>query len=221
MGAPPNHMALAVGHVCYMKNCMATTARCEWLTPYKIIHRHAPAIVHCMPFYTKAFVHIPKDKQKIIKKGQGHLCAEEGRLVGYHNNWSTTFKVLLSENRIVHSRNVTFGISDFKIEASKAKTLPSEELLTSKFIKGLSLPTVARESNGSTHPEDQIDSDSIPEGDMPSPHQQRSLYRHGGQHCLHTSGWRLLNASTASYITIWKAISFSAALHPPHYDNGG
>ena len=76
-------MALAVGHVCYMKNRMATTARREWLTPYKIIHGHAPSIVHCMPFYTKAYVRAcaPKDKRKtLIKKGQGHLRAEEGRL---------------------------------------------------------------------------------------------------------------------------------------------
>ena len=168
--APPNHMALAVGHVCYMKNRMATTARRGWMTPYEIIHGHAPSISHCMPFYTKAFVHVPKDKRKTLaKKGQGHLCAEEGRLVGYHNNWSTTFKVLLSENRIVHSRNVTFDISDFKIEASKAKTAPSEELLTSKFLKDLSLPTVASKSNSSTHPEDSVDPDSTQEGDIPSP----------------------------------------------------
>ena len=169
-GAPPNHMALAVGHVCYMKNRMATTARRGWLTPYEIIHGHAPSIVHCMPFYTKAYVHVPKDKRKtLMKKGQGHQRAEEGRLVGYHDNWSTTYKVLLSENRIVHSRNVNFDISDFKTEATQATTPPAEELLTSKFIKGLSLPSVANKSNGSTHPGDNIDIGSTPEGDMPSP----------------------------------------------------
>ena len=59
-------MALAVGHICYMKNRMATTARREWLTPYEIIHGHAPSIVHCMPFYTKAFVHVPKDKRRMV-----------------------------------------------------------------------------------------------------------------------------------------------------------
>ena len=123
-----------------------------------------------MPFYTKAYVHVPKDKRKtLMKKGQGHQRAEEGRLVGYHDTWSTTYKVLLSENRIVHSRNVNFDISDFKTEATQATTPPAEELLTSKFIKGLSLPSVANKSNGSTHPGDQIDSGSIPEGDMPSP----------------------------------------------------
>ena len=145
-----------------------------------------------MPFHTKAFVHIPKDKRKTLaKKGQGHLHAEEGRLVGYHDNWSTTFKVLLSENRIVHSRNVTFDISDFKIEASKAKTAPSEELLTSKFLKDLSLPTVASKSNSSTHPEDSVDPDSTQEGDMPSPlinNDPSILYRHGRLHRLHPSG---------------------------------
>ena len=43
-----------------------------------------------------------------------HLRAEEGNLVGYHSMTSTTPKVLLTGNRSVHSRNVTYDLTDFK-----------------------------------------------------------------------------------------------------------
>jgi len=84
--ALPTHMALAVDMVCYMKLRMATTASRSWLTPYEIIKGYAPSISHCVPFFTRAFATVPKDKRaKLKKKGQGHLRAEEGRLVGYRD----------------------------------------------------------------------------------------------------------------------------------------
>ena len=98
----PSHMALAVDFSCYMKLRMATTASRSWLTPYEIIKGYAPNISHCVPFYTRAFVTVPKQKRVTLrKKGQENLRAEEGRLVGYQDLWGTTPKILLSENRIV------------------------------------------------------------------------------------------------------------------------
>ena len=47
------------------------------------------------------------------KNGKGHLRAEEGRLLGYQDMYSTTAKVLLDGNRMVHSRNVTYDIYDY------------------------------------------------------------------------------------------------------------
>ena len=73
------------------------------------------------------------------KKDQENLRAEEGRLVGYQDLWGTTPKILLSENRIVHSRNVTYDLSDYQHEAldaqdsSKSK---SNEVI-SKLLKEL------------------------------------------------------------------------------------
>ena len=110
--ALPTHMALAVDMVCYMKLRMATTASRSWLTamtPYEIIKGYAPtcSISHCVSFFTRAFATVPKDKRaKLKKKGQGHLRAEEGRLVGYRDLWTDTPKILLSENRMIHSRNL-------------------------------------------------------------------------------------------------------------------
>ena len=163
-GAPPNHMALAVGHVCYMKNRMATSARREWLTPYEIIHGHAPSIVHCMPFYTKAFVHVPKEKRKTLKaKGEGHLRAEEGNLVGYHDMWSTTHKVLLSNNRMVHSRNVTFDLNNFKNdETIKEPESKWDDLLSSKLmdLPEIKLPDLGTSGQHLPNP------DTSPEGEL-------------------------------------------------------
>ena len=56
----------------------------------------------------------PKKKRKqLIKKG---ICnrAEEGRLLGFQSPYSSTFRVLLSGNRLVHSINVTFDDGNFR-----------------------------------------------------------------------------------------------------------
>ena len=49
------------------------------------------------------------------KKGQEHYHAEQGNLVGYQSMtlWSTTPKVLLTENRVVHSRNIQYDVHDY------------------------------------------------------------------------------------------------------------
>ena len=112
-GASEDHMALAVSHGIYMHNRMATTVRRGFKTPYEIIRGTIPDISHCMPFFTKTFVHVPKSKRAQLKQqGLGHVRAEAGRLVGYQDMWGTTHKVLLDNNRMVHSRNCTFDIYD-------------------------------------------------------------------------------------------------------------
>ena len=136
----PSHMALAVDFSCYMKLRMATTASRSWLTPYEIIKGYAPNISHCVPFYTRAFVTVPKQKRVTLrKKGQENLRAEEGRLVGYQDLWGTTPKILLSENRIVHSRNVTYDLSDYQheeLDAQDSSQSKSNEVI-SKLLKEL------------------------------------------------------------------------------------
>ena len=118
--ALPSHMAMALDHVCYMKLRMATTASRNWLTPYQIIKGYAPSITHCVPFFSKAFVTVPKEKRGVMKKkGKAHLRAEDGNLVGYHDPWSTTPKILLDGNRIVHSRNVTYDMTEYKTISGK------------------------------------------------------------------------------------------------------
>ena len=113
-GAAENLQCYALQHVCYMKLRMATSARRGWLTPFEIIKGSKPSIAHCMPWYTKAFVAVPKQKRaKLKREGLGNLRAEIGRLMGYTSRWGTTPLVMLDRNRLVNSRNVTYDITDF------------------------------------------------------------------------------------------------------------
>ena len=110
----PELECYAVGHVCYMKLRCATTVTRHFITPHEVLKGEKPSIRHCQPFYTKAYVHVPKSKRAWMEKnGKGHLRAEEGRLLGYQDMYSTTAKVLLDGNRMVHSRNVTYDIYDY------------------------------------------------------------------------------------------------------------
>ena len=88
--------------------------------------------------------------------------------MGYHDTWSTTYKILLSENRMVHSRNVTFDLTNFKSEVPKDKPdQRSEDLLTSKFVKNIPIPDATKISNTPTH--QGASPGFAPEGDFPSP----------------------------------------------------
>jgi hypothetical protein len=129
--ALPSHMAMAVDHVCYMKLRMATTQHRGWLTPYQIIKGYAPSISHCMPFFTKAFVTVPKEKRtKLKKQGLSHLRSEEGNLVGYQDLWGTTPKVLLDANRLVSSRNVTYDLANYGSTAPDPNKVTTERDIT-------------------------------------------------------------------------------------------
>ena len=112
-GAQPQHMSLAVDYVLYMHNRMANGSHREYKTPYELIRSQKPSIAHCRPFFTLTHVTVPKAKRAQMKKnGLPFHRAETGRLVGYQDMWSTTPKILLPENRIVHSRNCTYDIYD-------------------------------------------------------------------------------------------------------------
>ena len=45
----------------------------------------------------------------MVAKGLGHLRAETVQMVGYMDMRSASYKVLLSENRLVRTRNATFN----------------------------------------------------------------------------------------------------------------
>jgi len=147
--ALPTHMALAVDMACYTKLRMATTASRNWLTPAEIIKGVAPSISHMVPFFTPAQVTVPKSKRsKLVKEGKHDIRAESGYLVGYMDMWSTTYKVLLSDNRIVHSRNVTFSpigsdtpglISNKDIDIKDHASEPLTELF-GKLFQPVSIP---------------------------------------------------------------------------------
>ena len=88
---------------------MATTAYRNWRTPYEILRGSQPSIAHLRPFWTKAFVQVPKTKRAKKKKwGQPHQRTEIGHRIGYQDLWGSTARVLLDRNLVVHSRNVTY-----------------------------------------------------------------------------------------------------------------
>ena len=74
-----------------------------------------PRIDHLRPFYTKTYVTVPKQRRRALEKaGEPLLKAETGRFIGFHDPFSNTAVVMLSNNRLLHSINVTFDISDYK-----------------------------------------------------------------------------------------------------------
>ena len=59
--------AYTMDFACYVKLRMAKTAHHNWLTPYEILRGNQPSIAHLHPFWTKAFVQVPKTKRANFK----------------------------------------------------------------------------------------------------------------------------------------------------------
>jgi len=104
----------AVDYAMYVDLRMATTSSRNWLTPYEMIKGVPPTITHMRPFYTSCAVKVPKSRRQVLeKKGDAVSRAEMGRFIGFQGAFSTTPKLLLSSNRVVHSINVTYDISNY------------------------------------------------------------------------------------------------------------
>ena len=91
---------------------MSTTASRGFKTPLEIVRAIVPDITKLHRFYTCSFVCIPRQKRKQLA-GKGFIGrAEVGRLMWFRSPFSTTYRVLLSENRMVHNTNMTFDDSN-------------------------------------------------------------------------------------------------------------
>ena len=110
--APNSLMAEAVAYSMYMDMRIATTASRGWLTPYEMIKGVPPSLLKLQRWYTKSFVNVPPGKRKWLQQQGLPHRAKPGRLIGWHSPFSTTYKVMLSKNRLVHSSNVTFDPED-------------------------------------------------------------------------------------------------------------
>jgi hypothetical protein len=111
--APSYLMAEAVSYSMYMDMRTATTASRGWKTPHELIKKVKPTLNLLHRWYTKSLVNVPVSKRKYLENRGVLDRAEPGRLIGWHSPFSTTYKVMLSKNRVVHSRNVTFIESDY------------------------------------------------------------------------------------------------------------
>ena len=102
----------AVSYAMYIDLRSSTTASRHYKTPMEIIKGVKPDISKLHRFYTMSYVCVPRQKRKKLAK-QGFVGrAEPGRLMGYQNPFSSTYRVMLPKNRIVHSINVTFDDSN-------------------------------------------------------------------------------------------------------------
>ena len=87
-----------------MRNASNTASR-GFKTPLEIIRGVVPDITKLHRFCTCSFVCIPRQKRKqLAAAGKGFIGrAEVGCLMGFRSPFSTTYRVLLSENRLVHN----------------------------------------------------------------------------------------------------------------------
>ena len=85
---------------------MATTASREWETPYELAWGIKPCVAHLRPFCSKTAVTIPKDHRS--RTDDPSLRAQSGRFVGFRGVYNKCPAILLSGNRLVHSRHTTY-----------------------------------------------------------------------------------------------------------------
>ena len=127
----------------YVDLRMATTASRDYLTPYEMIKGERPFIDHIRPFFTTSHVHVSKERrQKLKKLGLSTRRAEVGNLLGFDSPFSTTYSVLLDQNRLVRSRSVTFEIGSYnsmerRVSAPKQNVSGAPELEVSLPSKGV------------------------------------------------------------------------------------
>ena len=108
-GAPWKWFYHALLYCVYVHERMATTESRGWKTPYEILTGQQPDISHLRPFWSKCYVNLPAPKrQDRAAKNKPPLRAEKGHFIGFQTLRSSTFSVVLSGDRLVHSRSVDF-----------------------------------------------------------------------------------------------------------------
>ena len=141
-GAPLSLMPFAVSYSMYVDLRMATTASRDYLTPYEMIKGERPFIDHIRPFFTTSHVHVSKERrQKLKKLGLSTRRAEVGNLLGFDSPFSTTYSVLLDQNRLVRSRSVTFEIGSYNSMGHKVAAPPKSQNSSGQIELEVSLPS--------------------------------------------------------------------------------
>ena len=126
--APDSLMWAALDMALYTHNRMSTTKLRGYKTPYEMVYGSKPSITHMRPFWTRAFAHVPKDKRRYMQqKGMSRSRAEIGRLIGYQDVQGTTARIMLEDGRVVHTRNVTYDITDRESKVTSLTEPPTHE----------------------------------------------------------------------------------------------
>ena len=132
---PSTLMSAAVQYVCHMHIRMATNALREHKTPFEKVKGYMPNIGEMMPFGTTAHVTLPKEKRSQMRKqGRGCERAETGIFIGYQDQMSSTPKILLPGNRVVHSRNTTYTLVKDTVSPEGAPPAAQKEAAADKIL---------------------------------------------------------------------------------------
>lgn len=171
-GAPLRLFAECVSFALYVHLRMATTASRQFKTPLEIIRGTVPDIRKLHRFFTAAFVCVPRQKRKQMAKHGFVGRAESGRLLGFRSPFSSTFRVLLSNNRVVHSVNVTFDDSNCNVETPLPSAPPTNATIEMQIHPAAQhLPI-----EGGTAPPAQQSSSPIADAGTPSSPAMQSPY---------------------------------------------
>jgi hypothetical protein len=137
--------ALAVEYAMHVDLRMATTSSRGYITPIEGLTGQRPDISGLVPFYTKAFVCVPKQKRNALaKQGSYNARAETGRFMGFASPFSTTAKVLLDGNRMVTTMNVTYDSTDYS-EGPPAPVLEAAVPIEGANLDEIEvIPTIAK-----------------------------------------------------------------------------
>jgi len=148
--APTSLFAKAVEYAMYVDLRTATTESRGWKTPFEMIRGGQPSVLKLHRFYTKAFVTAPRSKRlRLERSGLVTQRAEQGRFVGFHSPLSSTYAVMLSDNRLVHSLDVTFNDADYRVPLANAQGADDEsEYGHFPNLSGRSEEAVAEPSSG-------------------------------------------------------------------------
>ena len=92
--APCRLFNFAFHHAMYLHNRLARTVP-PYITPYEAIRGQQPYIGNLVPFYSLAYVHIPKSKRLEFERQGKFAKAEPGRFLGFQQPFSTTAAVML------------------------------------------------------------------------------------------------------------------------------
>jgi len=107
---PASLWAEAFNWACYVKNRLPYLARIDKM-PYEVLFNKKPMISHLRPFYTKCYVHIPKEKRAARSKLDAHTLEEH--LVGYTET-TRMFRVYIpSQHKVDAYRQVKFEPSSY------------------------------------------------------------------------------------------------------------
>jgi len=170
-GLSKKYWAFAVSVAVYLKN-RTPTRSVVGKTPYKAWHRRKPSLKHLRVFGCLAFVHVPKEKRKMLD-----YRAIPGIFVGYSISTKQYFVYDPLAKTLHRSRDVVFGEGN----RYTAPNAADEAILNEHFYRDVikdPKPTEkkpTRDESSERQTEESFDDDSPPDPPKPKTKKSREL----------------------------------------------